>query len=877
MGQSVNHYKQFPGSSMDFSELSPRALLNASAAAVLLLHNSYILMANNAAANLTGSPAEKLDNTRFAALFDPESQQRLGDKWSVDAPPAPVELQLALPNQALRWVECTLLPIPYQGETVWSATLVDISERKRLADEHQYTAQLLEMLVEYFPGGSVLLIDKDLRYHVAGGRDAEVYKQMPIVGKTMYEVVPPDFMEPSIAMVKAALAGEPQVREFDYAGSIYLIKCLSVVNRVDNARFALVMSENITKHKQLENVIQQNETRYRLLAENIMDVVVMTDEKGEVIYISPSVERVLGYKADELMGEVGFSIIHADDQHIILEGIGNIDRETAYMPAEFRALHRDGHYIWCESQGMVVFDDNGKITTISVLRDITDRKQFEHMLAESEALFRSVFESAAIGVSTVRVDTSEMGYINPTLERMLGYTTPELANKTYRDFTHPADQPAEEELVRRLMEGGLPYYQHEKRFIRRDGSLLWVRVTVSLMKGVAGDAVHGIVIVEDIHARREMGEELRRSESQLRLITDHVEDIITQTDTNSIIQYVSPSFYRILGFKPDEVIGRSVFEFIHADDLPAIVEQMQAGYEQRGSNIASYRNKMANGDHIWLETTGSLLFDPNGTASGAVFLSRDITERRAIERAALEEERLRTALQKESELSNLKTRMMIRISHEFRTPLSVIQLAADMIEHYGSRLPPEKLVARYKSIWTQINHLTRMLDDLNLTVRGIAKYQQFTPYPFDLMQMLEENIQTLRQGDNERHPTTLTFDGESTVVADERLIQLVLRHLVANAFKYSPVGIPVQVEIHVNTEMLQIHVRDQGVGILPQEQEQVFEPLFRGSNIGEIAGLGVGLGIVRDAVAVHGGIVTLESEPGKGTTVNVILPLGAKT
>lgn len=240
----------------------------------------------------------------------------------------------------------------------------------------------------------------------------------------------------------------------------------------------------------------------------------------------------------------------------------------------------------------------------------------------------------------------------------------------------------------------------------------------------------------------------------------------------------------------------------------------------------------------------------------------------------LENSTLRANFQKEVELSQLKTKMMQRIAHEFRTPLSTIQLSAQMIERYNERMKPEDRAVRVDHIIRQTKHLTRLLEDISLVVQAKSHRIALTRYQFDLEQLCETLIDDMRGGIGADREWSFTVVPEAKIVsADARLISLILQNLLSNAVKFSESGSRIEVIATLENDLLVISVRDQGIGIVLDEQQQVFEPFYRGSNFDERPGMGLGLSIVRDAVDQHNGEMMLHSTPGAGTTVIVKLPV----
>jgi signal transduction histidine kinase len=255
---------------------------------------------------------------------------------------------------------------------------------------------------------------------------------------------------------------------------------------------------------------------------------------------------------------------------------------------------------------------------------------------------------------------------------------------------------------------------------------------------------------------------------------------------------------------------------------------------------------------------------------GWLLVLRDITERRRMEKTLVENERIQAAYEKERELGDLKTRMMIRIAHEFRTPLAVILTSSESLERYNERMTAEQRRDKFRTIGKQIGHLSMMLDDLGMAVRSPTR-QDRARTAFDLKALCDEVAGAFHKMNEGTHRLTL-HTSEQKVCADEAGVRALLLNLLSNAAKYSPVGSDISLSAWGEDGDLWLRVCDSGIGICEPDQPHIFEPFYRGRNIDEVPGLGVGLTIVREIVRAHSGSITVRSIPGEETSFTVCLP-----
>lgn len=222
-----------------------------------------------------------------------------------------------------------------------------------------------------------------------------------------------------------------------------------------------------------------------------------------------------------------------------------------------------------------------------------------------------------------------------------------------------------------------------------------------------------------------------------------------------------------------------------------------------------------------------------------------------------------------------KSRYLSIVSHEFRTPLSVIKLAVDVLQYQSHNLTEEKKAKRFKSIQFAVDNIDQLLKDVVAMDQTNASSLKFSPTLFDLVSFCSDLVETF-QASTSKHVLVFKnegFDAGKFTSFDERLIWHILNNLLSNAIKYSPLGGTISLTLIYQEDRVQIQVQDQGIGIPLQDQINLFEPFERASNVGNISGTGLGLAIAKQCVDLHGGDILVESAEGKGTKLMITLPL----
>lgn len=293
---------------------------------------------------------------------------------------------------------------------------------------------------------------------------------------------------------------------------------------------------------------------------------------------------------------------------------------------------------------------------------------------------------------------------------------------------------------------------------------------------------------------------------------------------------------------------------------------------------------------------GGLLYplkNEAGEITEVVVIHHDISERKRAEEAMLAmnqtlekkvDERtaelqttqaeLERALAQERELGELKSRFVTMVSHEFRTPLGIIMSAVELLQHYSDRLPDDEKQRQLQEIQSSTKHMGGLMEQVLLLGRAEAGKLTCKPLPMDLACFAERIIDETQSISNRKCPIALQTEGDiANACADEALLRHILGNLVANAVKYSPEGSEVALRIHRKGTDVVFDIIDRGIGIPEKDRARLFEAFHRCSNVGDTPGTGLGLVIVKRCVDLHGGTLDIESEPGRGTTFTVRLPV----
>lgn len=335
-------------------------------------------------------------------------------------------------------------------------------------------------------------------------------------------------------------------------------------------------------------------------------------------------------------------------------------------------------------------------------------------------------------------------------------------------------------------------------------------------------------------------------------------------NSNQEHTYVNQAFARIYGYdQPETLIHTSWRQLYPPEHYQTLQQQIPHILQKQGYWRGEVIARRCNGEEFYQELSITALSD-----GGFVCNVRDISDRKQFEIEMLK------ALKREKELSELKSRFVSIVSHEFRTPLTTILSSAELLQKYGLRDSDDKNQIRFGRIVNGVRRMTQLLDDVLIFNRMEAGKLLFNPVPLNLLEFCNDLIEEMQAQISPAHTITLITETEqSHYCLDEHLLRHILTNLISNAIKYSPKGGRVQVRLGGAPDTITFSVKDEGIGIPTADLEQLFTIFHRGSNVETIPGTGLGLAIVKQCVDLQNGKINVVTEAGKGTEFTVTLPI----
>nr|WP_321352199.1 PAS domain S-box protein [uncultured Methanoregula sp.] len=398
---------------------------------------------------------------------------------------------------------------------------------------------------------------------------------------------------------------------------------------------------DITERKNAEEALRESEEKFRSLIETTPDMIWEIDLLGIFRYISPVVTSVVGYMPEELIGKRITELIPEQERPFVMQELARyISSEGPLKPLEVHARHKDGRDLIVEIRPSRVTGADGSLQGFrGVARDITEQRKAEMSVRESEERFRKIFENSPLAMTLVTPDFRFYS-VNPAWISMTGYTEEELLAMSFKDITHPDDLGRDMNHMQELAAGTIPVYSTEKRYIRKDRSVLRAIIRVIPVRDDQGSLRYFAAQIEDITERMATAEALRESERLLREIFDNANDglflVERARDGPGRYLLVNDTAVMMLGYSREEFLAMSPRDIVPEDFAKKIMPIIFKRLEQDGYATFESMNRKKDGSILPIEVS-IRSFSYKGK-NVDLSIIRDITERKKAEEALRESE-----------------------------------------------------------------------------------------------------------------------------------------------------------------------------------------------------------------------------------------------
>ena len=503
-----------------------------------------------------------------------------------------------------------------------------------------------------------------------------------------------------------------------------LIDAIPVFGDADELLYVICSFNDITARKNAEDALKVSNERFtyssRATSDALWDWNIISDE----IFVGESYYILFGhhFKNNLITGLECENFIHSDDRANYIATIDKAINSNVYRwSGEYRYLKMDGTYAYVNDKAIIIRNNKGEaIRMIGAMQDITNEKKLRDELQQSEQQFKGAFEHSAVGMAIVNLEGHWIE-VNNRLCEILGYSKEEFKILTFQEITYSEDLAEDLANKEKLVLGETSNFNMEKRYIHKNRSLVWVHLSVSLVRNNMGEIQHFIPQIIDITARKKIEEEnkllidennrnktvqLNEAKNLYRLLADNTIDLVCLHNLDTSFQYVSPSIKKLLGYAPEDLIGKLPQEFVHPEDLNKLDDSIYSFISEMDDISVRLRFRNIEGEYFWFESK-AILVKENGIPISFQSSTRDITQRKKAE------EIIENTLIQERELNELRTNLVSTISHEFRTPMTTIRTSAELIAMYLEGLEPKHSIHIKKRINTITEEIDRIVELMN--------------------------------------------------------------------------------------------------------------------------------------------------------------------
>jgi PAS domain S-box-containing protein len=619
--------------------------------------------------------------------------------------------------------------------------------------------------------------------------------------------------------------------------------------------------------------------------ENSSDFIGIADPNGNPIYINPAGRRMVGLPAAHPVETTQMLDYYPPAQRPFASNViflsmvehGRWEGETYFRhwQTDEAIPVSDAHFLIRDPETSRLLGMGSITRDISMARRIaTEREELlarERLarettesalerLRESEERFRLTIDEAPIGMARVALD-GRFVRVNHALCEIVGYTADELRALTFQAITHPDDVEDDVAAARQLERGEIPRYQVEKRYIRKDGSIVDVQLSVSTLRSENGAPLYYISQIEDITERKRSERAWRLSEAKFSSIVSIAADAIISVDARQQITVFNGGAERMFGYSRTEVMGRQLemliperFRAVHREQFARFAASHESARRIAGrQEVFGLRR---NGEEFPAEASISKV-GVGGVTLFSVVL-RDITERKSIEEA------LRRAV-------TARDQMLGIVAHDLRNPLTSIVQSAELAQRGTEPERVNKHLSTISRAAARMDHLIQGLLDVSLIESGQLKIECERVSATDLVLDAVDLQTPLASSSGLDIRIDVPHDGDVLWANRERLHE-VFENLIGNAIKFTDAGGHVTVGATSRDGDVLFSVTDTGCGIALENLPHVFEPFWQAVPKAGHLGAGLGLPITKGIVETHGGRIWVESAVGSGSTFYFTIP-----
>ena len=642
----------------------------------------------------------------------------------------------------------------------------------------------------------------------------------------------------------------------------------------------IVTHQDISKLKQLQEDFRLSEEKFRFHVDALSDVIYSLDKESRILSVSSSVERILGYGPDELIGKKYHEIGILSEDYLE-KGFANVSRIFSGKSTNaslYEFIAKDGTRKFTEISGSPVIKDGTVISALCVARDVTERIIARQALKESEKKYRDFFENVS---DFLYVHDLEGKFLETNLASKsdTGYSDADLSIMNIMDLVPSKYKSFFKDYLERIMKIGKD--EGLVRLIAKDGSEHIIEYRNSLIHDGAGNPVAVRGSARDITEYMRDKKALKESEEKYRTILENIEDGYFEVDLKGNLVFFNDSMREILGYSQDELIGKNNREFMDNANAKKVFSTFNKVYRS-GQSAKAFDWEVIRKDGAVriLQTSVTLVKDSQGKCTGFRGIVCDLTELKQAERQRISLEKRLYQAQKMEVIGTLAG----GVAHDLNNILSALVSYPElMLMDLDQDDPLRKPIITIKQSGEKAAAIVQ--DLLTLARRGVSTTKVVSIYSIITDYLKSPEFKKLVENQQNIEVNIDCDDDLLCVVGSSFHLSKAIMNLVINAAEAMPQGGSIIISAR-NTNLSKpirgydqvkpgkyvvVKVTDTGAGISPEERDKIFEPFYTKKVMGR-SGTGLGMTVVWGTVQDHDGYIEVCSEQGKGTTFSIYLP-----
>jgi PAS domain S-box-containing protein len=641
--------------------------------------------------------------------------------------------------------------------------------------------------------------------------------------------------------------------------------------------------------------------------ERLLDIldamVVVLSKDGGILFFNRKCEELTGYGLPEVAGRNFADIfLLPEEKAEVMQVLSNLKEGSFPGQHQNSWLTREGKEIRIEWSNTSLIDENGEVAYILAIGlDITEAYTQSQSLRALEQRFAKVFNTTLIGIAILTRPDGRVIQANEGLANILGVPESDLTGKTLVEISLFSSHLAVQEAIERVTMQSLPVYlevplltgDHRHRTIQlsldmfdlagQAGLLLlahditervqaeerYFRLNMDLENRVLSAVAEQDAINRELHNEISYRQAIESSSERLTQIIWETPDIVAITNIGGHLIYLNNHGRKLIGLEEmDSISQYSVYEFYDPEYRKYILDEIMPYVVMNGSWRGETTLIFADGRKIPISQVILGHRDENGEVKYFSSIARDISEQKEYE------QKLQQSYEREKRLGEMRSSLFSMTSHQFRTPLSTILSSADLLDVYGEQWGKEKRSKHIKRIQEAVGRMEKLLSGI-LLLRKMESQVQVDVSEIELVSFCQRFVEEVYLNEQGLHK--IEFDAAVSPLkarVDGEILRRILDNILSNALKYSPPGSRVRFALWLEAGVVHVEVSDQGIGIPEKEMPLLFAPFYRGTNVTDKPGSGLGLMIVEKSLELIQGSIEIFSKTDQGTVVLIRFPQG---